>query len=83
VTHLAEEAADLSPALGALSLNLGTLTDEQVAGMLTAGKAPYCLFGLADAGGSGRLANLNCKPIIFDPVGCGATQLRKRVTKGQ
>jgi hydroxyethylthiazole kinase-like sugar kinase family protein len=37
VTHLAEEASDLSPALGALSLNLGTLNDEQVAGMLAAG----------------------------------------------
>jgi hypothetical protein len=84
VTHLAEEAADLSPALGALSLNLGTLTDDQVAGMMAAGKARVIVFfGLAHAGRSGRLANLNCKPIIFDPVGCGATELRRRVTKGQ
>lgn len=64
VSSEAAEAADLSPILGALCINLGTLTDAQVAGMHAAGKA----------------ANLNKKPVIFDPVGCGASALRKRTT---
>lgn len=64
VSSEANEAADLSPILGALVINLGTLSDAQVAGMHAAGKE----------------ANANRKPVIFDPVGCGASQLRRSNT---
>jgi len=58
----AEEAVDLSKILGALVLNMGTLTPAQVAGATVAGQA----------------ANRNGKPIVFDPVGVGASGFRKK-----
>ena len=62
--HLSEgEVVELSKVIGALLINFGTVTHEQVAGMLAAGKA----------------ANQNKKPLIFDPVGIGATTLRKEL----
>ncbi|OWZ67387.1 hydroxyethylthiazole kinase [Cryptococcus neoformans] len=53
---------DLSPAIGALLINFGTITDK--AGMLVAG----------------RQANINRKPIIFDPVAIGATPYRQETS---
>lgn len=64
VSSEASEAEDLSPILGALCINLGTLTDPQIEGMHAAGKA----------------ANRNGKPVVFDPVGCGASALRRETT---
>ena len=61
----ADEAADLSPIIGALCINLGTLNAEQIAGMFAAG----------------RLANQHRKPVVFDPVGVGATELRRSTTR--
>ena len=61
----ADEAADLAPIIGALCINLGTLNADQISGMFAAG----------------RLANQHRKPIIFDPVGVGATELRRRTTR--
>ena len=58
----AEEAKDLSTILGALVLNMGTLTPAQVAGATVAGQA----------------ANRGGKPIVFDPVGVGASGFRKK-----
>ncbi|KAI9624833.1 hypothetical protein H4Q26_016607 [Puccinia striiformis f. sp. tritici PST-130] len=46
---------------GSLVLNLGTFDDNQVQAMKLAG----------------RHANLTGKPVIFDPVGVGASQERK------
>jgi len=54
-----EEMADLSPAIGGLLVNFGTI--QNIDGMLEAGKN----------------ANINRKPVVFDPVGVGASQFRR------
>jgi len=56
-----EEMHDLSRVLGALLINLGTVTDNE--SMLAAG----------------RFANDAKKPVVFDPVGVGATEFRRKV----
>jgi len=55
-----EEVAEMVAAAGALVLNIGTLTQEQVEAMLIAG----------------RRANELGIPVILDPVGVGATAFR-------
>ena len=55
-----EEVQDMARISGALALNMGTLTSELVAGMLLAGKA----------------AEEVHVPVVFDPVGVGATPYR-------
>lgn len=55
-----EEAADIARAASALVLNMGTLNRHTVLSMLAAGKA----------------ANKSGVPVIFDPVGAGASCLR-------
>lgn len=55
-----EEVAEMVAAAGALVLNIGTLTREQVEAMLIAG----------------RRANELGIPVILDPVGVGATAFR-------
>ncbi|GAA94159.1 uncharacterized protein L969DRAFT_45949 [Mixia osmundae IAM 14324] len=59
-----EEAGDLSAILGCLVINLGTLTDDSLRVMKEAG----------------RHANSNKKPIVFDPVGVGASAFRQSKT---
>jgi hydroxyethylthiazole kinase len=60
MAHAKEEVAEMVAAAGALVLNIGTLTPEQVDSMLIAGR---------------RANELNI-PIVLDPVGAGATTLR-------
>ncbi len=60
MAHAKEEVAEMVTAAGALVLNIGTLTPEQVESMLIAGR---------------RANELNI-PIVLDPVGAGATKLR-------
>ena len=60
MAHATEEVAEMVGAAGALVLNPGTLTPEWVAAMLIAGKR----------------ANELGVPIVYDPVGVGATKLR-------
>lgn len=60
MAHAKEEVAEMVTAAGALVLNIGTLTPEQVESMLIAGR---------------RANELNI-PIVLDPVGAGATRLR-------
>lgn len=60
MAHAKEEVAEMVGAAGALVLNPGTLTPEWVEAMLIAGK---------------RANELNV-PVIYDPVGVGATKLR-------
>jgi len=55
-----EEVADMAKVAGALVLNIGTLSTEQVDAMIIAGKS----------------ANLHGVPVLLDPVGVGATRLR-------
>ncbi len=62
MAHAKEEVEEMVGVASALVLNLGTLWPEQVEAMLTAG----------------RRANQRNIPIVLDPVGVGATQLRTR-----
>lgn len=55
-----EEMADIVGISSALVLNIGTLNSRTIASMLAAGKA----------------ANQKGIPVVFDPVGAGATALR-------
>ena len=54
------EAADITSIAGSLVLNMGTLNEHIIPSMLAAGKS----------------ANLKGIPVIFDPVGAGASKLR-------
>jgi hydroxyethylthiazole kinase len=60
-----EEVADMAKIAGALVLNMGTLTAETVEAMIIAGKS----------------ANAHGVPVIFDPVGAGATPYRTEVAQ--
>ena len=60
MAHAKEEVAEMVAAAGALVLNPGTLTPEWVDAMLIAG----------------RRANELGIPMVYDPVGVGATRLR-------
>ncbi|GGG03714.1 hydroxyethylthiazole kinase [Paenibacillus abyssi] len=60
MAYAAEEVADMAKIAGALVLNIGTLNETEVNAMLLAGKA----------------ANQHGVPVIFDPVGAGATNYR-------
>ncbi|CAH0345795.1 hydroxyethylthiazole kinase [Bacillus sp. CECT 9360] len=58
-----EEAEDMVRLANALVINFGTIDNETFEAMLLAGKA----------------ANKNKTPVIFDPVGVGATQYRTKL----
>lgn len=60
MAHAIEEVEEMVSAAGALVLNIGTLTPDQIEAMITAGKK----------------ANQMNIPVILDPVGAGATALR-------
>jgi len=60
MAHAQEEVGEMVKAAGALVLNIGTLTPEQIESMIIAG----------------RVANSLKIPVILDPVGAGATNLR-------
>lgn len=60
-----EEAADITAVSSALVLNIGTLNGRTVESMISAGKK----------------ANSLGIPVIFDPVGAGASCLRSDVTR--
>ena len=63
MAHFKEEVAAMVESAAALVLNIGVLDDEQVEAMLRAG----------------RKANELEIPVILDPVGAGATELRTDV----
>lgn len=60
MAHAQAEVREMVRAAGALVLNIGTLTSEQIDSMIAAGEE----------------ANGLKKPIVLDPVGAGATYLR-------
>ena len=60
-----DEVADMVAISQALVLNIGTLNVTKVESMIS----------------SGRKANELGIPVIFDPVGCGATPFRNRMAK--
>ncbi|RIV21098.1 hydroxyethylthiazole kinase [Alicyclobacillaceae bacterium I2511] len=63
MAYAREEVADMARIAGSLALNMGTLDDRVVEAMEIAGKS----------------ANLVGVPVIFDPVGVGATPYRNQV----
>jgi hydroxyethylthiazole kinase len=65
MAHAPNEVAEMVAFAGALVINIGTLEDDWVTSMLTAGKK----------------ASEQKTPIILDPVGSGATTLRTRAAK--
>jgi hydroxyethylthiazole kinase len=65
MAHAKEEVEEMVSVAGALVLNIGTLTPELVESMILAGKK----------------ANELSIPVIFDPVGAGATTLRTQACK--
>ncbi|WP_245831009.1 hydroxyethylthiazole kinase [Sediminibacillus massiliensis] len=65
MANAGEEAADMAGVADALILNIGTLTSPQVEAMILAGKA----------------ANQKGIPVVFDPVGVGATPYRNQSAK--
>jgi len=65
MSHQATEAEALSNVIGALVLNIGTISPESRQGMAVAGPA----------------ANMQGKPVVLDPVGAGASTLRHRTVQ--
>lgn len=65
MTASVHEASDMVAQAQALLINMGTPTEEQVEAMLRAGKR----------------ANECGIPVVFDPVGVGATEYRKKVAE--
>ncbi|PEE28440.1 hydroxyethylthiazole kinase [Bacillus toyonensis] len=65
MAYAKEEVAEMASIAGALVLNMGTLRPEEVEAMLLAGKS----------------ANTNDVPVLFDPVGAGATSYRTEVSR--
>ena len=65
MAYAKEEVAEMASIAGALVLNIGTLRQEEVEAMLLAGKS----------------ANTHDVPIVFDPVGAGATSYRTEVAR--
>jgi len=80
-----EEMEDLAHIIGALLVNLGTLTTGTLESMRKAGRfTPLGLMytiGIINA--SGFWANSFRKPLVFDPVGVGASQFRKEAVRGK
>lgn len=60
-----DEAADITAISSALVLNIGTLNERTIESMLAAGKR----------------ANQQGVPVVLDPVGAGASELRNRTTQ--
>jgi hydroxyethylthiazole kinase len=60
MAYAAEEVADMARIASSLVLNIGTLNPQTVDSMIIAGKA----------------ANESAVPVVFDPVGAGATRYR-------
>jgi thiamine-phosphate diphosphorylase/hydroxyethylthiazole kinase len=61
-----DEAPHLAKLISCLLLNLGTITEPQINAQKIAGAA----------------ANREKKPVVFDPVGVGATEYRKKSASG-
>lgn len=63
--HSVDEVAEMTAIASALVLNIGTIESSWLEAMLIAGKS----------------ARSNDKPIVFDPVGAGATSYRIKASK--
>ena len=78
-----QEMEDLAKIHGALLVNIGTLVPTAYEGMMAAGKLVACFpsyLGITDI--IGTFANAGRKPVVFDPVGVGASEFRKKAVGG-
>lgn len=74
------DCKDLSPVIGALLVNFGYVIPTH------SFKARLTRRTITDKEGmlvAGREANVNKKPLVFDPVAIGATSFRRQVSKGK
>lgn len=81
-----EEMEDLERITGALLVNIGTLTTAAVEGMRKAGSSSlfsHCLSSFDVTLCVGFHANAFRKPVVFDPVGVGASQFRRDSVNGE
>lgn len=65
MAYAKEEVADMAKIAGALVLNIGTLNETDIEAMVIAGKS----------------ANEHGVPVVFDPVGAGATPYRTETAR--
>ncbi|MEW9668006.1 hydroxyethylthiazole kinase [Ammoniphilus sp. 3BR4] len=65
MAYAKQEVADMAKIAGALVLNMGTLNETEIEAMIIAGRA----------------ANESDVPVIFDPVGAGATAYRTETAR--
>ncbi|NHH99313.1 hydroxyethylthiazole kinase [Oceanimonas sp. MB9] len=65
MAHSREELAELVPLVGAVVINIGTLDSSWIERMVLAVE----------------LANWHGKPVVLDPVGCGASSLRTHTSR--
>ncbi|KMZ40091.1 MULTISPECIES: hydroxyethylthiazole kinase [Bacillales] len=65
MAYAKQEVADMAKIAGALVLNIGTLNEYEIEAMLIAGKS----------------ANQHGVPVLFDPVGAGATSYRTETSQ--
>ncbi|MDX8366900.1 hydroxyethylthiazole kinase [Cytobacillus sp. IB215665] len=65
MAYAKQEVADMAKIAGALVLNIGTLNETEIEAMIIAGKS----------------ANEHGVPVVFDPVGAGATAYRTETAK--
>lgn len=85
-----EEMEDLERIVGALLVNIGTLTSLTLEGMRKAGTpAVICpsfyvtQYECVTIRVLGFFANAFKKPVVFDPVGFGASRFRKKSANGE
>lgn len=85
-----EEMEDLERIVGALLVNIGTLTASTLEGMRKAGWPTVVCFSFFITEGEthhhprvGFHANAFRKPVVFDPVGFGASRFRKESANGE
>jgi thiamine-phosphate diphosphorylase/hydroxyethylthiazole kinase len=72
------DCKDLSPVIGALLINFGYVSNPIYQALI--GRTITDKDGMLVAG---REANVNKKPLVFDPVAIGATSFRRQVSKGE
>ena len=79
------EMEDLTRISGSLLVNIGTMRAENLEGMVMAGESfiPAVIKFLSWTFTLGSFANKFRKPVVFDPVGMGASAFRKENVKSE
>lgn len=76
-----QEMEDISRINGALLVNIGTLVSTAYEGMVVAGECTFNQVSTLEDHSTGNIigscANAQKKPVVFDPVGVGASYFRQ------